>query len=63
MQRLKANYELMTVPIVVVSARDPLLNEARALEAGAEAFLQKPVDNVELMSTIERALMKAARPV
>jgi CheY-like chemotaxis protein len=61
MQRLKANYDLLLVPIIVVSARDPLLNEERPLEAGAEAFLQKPVDNAELLAAIERALSKSER--
>lgn len=63
MQRLKSNVDLMLVPIVVVSARDPLLNEERALKAGAEAFLQKPVENAELLAVIERALSKVAGPV
>ena len=63
MQRLKSNVDLMLVPIIVVSARDPLLNEERALKAGAEAFLQKPVENAELLTVIERALSKVAGPV
>ena len=49
----------MMVPIIVVSARDPLINETRALEAGAEAFLQKPAENAELLVTVERALLKS----
>lgn len=60
-QRVKSNYDLMLVPIIVVSARDPLLTEARALEAGAEAFLQKPVENADLLATVERALSKSER--
>lgn len=62
MQRLKSNYDLMLVPIIVVSARDPLMNEERALAAGAEAFLQKPVDNAEFLNAIERVFSKAGRP-
>jgi len=62
MQRLKSMYDLLLVPIIVVSARDPLMNEVRALEAGAEAFLQKPVDNVEFLTAIEGALSKVDRP-
>ena len=63
MQRLKSNYELMLVPIIVVSARDPLINEERALQEGAEAFLQKPVENAEFLASIERALSKSAHSV
>jgi len=62
MQRLKSIYDLLLVPIIVVSARDPLMNEDRALLAGVEAFLQKPVDNVEFLTAIEGALSKADRP-
>lgn len=58
MQRLKSNLDLMLTPIIVVSARDPLINEQRALEAGAEVFLQKPVDNEEFLSAVERALSR-----
>lgn len=49
------------VSIIVVSARDPLANEERALGAGAEAFLQKPVENTDLSAAIERALSKSER--
>lgn len=59
MKRIKSNCDLMLVPIIVVSARDPLINETRALEAGAEAFLQKPAENAELLVTVERALLKS----
>jgi DNA-binding response OmpR family regulator len=61
MKRLKSNCDFMLVPIIVVSARDPLINEARAMEEGAEAFFQKPVDNSELSAALERALSKPER--
>lgn len=59
MQRLKSNVDLMLVPIVVVSARDPMMNEDRAILAGAECFLQKPVQNEELFAAIGRALSRS----
>lgn len=62
MQRLKSIYDLMLVPIIVVSARDPLMNEERALAEGAEVFLQKPVDNADFLKAIEGALSKVGRP-
>jgi two-component system KDP operon response regulator KdpE len=49
---------LASTPVIVVSARDPKTNEKRALDAGAEAFFQKPVDNEKLMKAIQRALLK-----
>jgi len=44
------------IPIIVVSARDVRTNQERALKAGAKAFLQKPVDNAELLAVIRQAL-------
>jgi CheY-like chemotaxis protein len=49
---------LSCTPVIVVSARDPGTNKEQALKAGAEAFFQKPVDNAELLQSIEQALMK-----
>jgi DNA-binding response OmpR family regulator len=56
MERLMAIPSLPLIPIIVVSARDVLANKERALKAGAKAYLQKPVDNVELLKVIRRAL-------
>lgn len=56
MQRLKSNVDLMLVPVIVVSGRDPLMNEHRALEAGAEMFFQKPVDNDDFLAAVEKAV-------
>jgi DNA-binding response OmpR family regulator len=61
MERLKNIPSLAIIPIVVVSARDGLENQKRALEAGAKAFLQKPVDNAELLAVIRQALGERAR--
>jgi DNA-binding response OmpR family regulator len=52
MERLKANMNLAVIPVVVITARDPQANRRRALQAGAKAFLQKPVDNDELLAVI-----------
>jgi DNA-binding response OmpR family regulator len=56
MERLKANMYLSVVPVIVVTARDPHSNRERALKAGARAFLQKPVDNDELLGVIRKCL-------
>jgi two-component system KDP operon response regulator KdpE len=61
MQRLKSNVDLMLVPIIVVTGRDPLVNEHRAIEAGAEAFVQKPFENEEFLAIVESALAKGER--
>jgi DNA-binding response OmpR family regulator len=66
MERLKSFPALAVIPVIVVSARDVLANKERALKAGAKAFLQKPVDNAELLKVIRQALGEPAlttRPV
>lgn len=55
MERLKAHDKLCMVPIIVITARDPLTTRDRALNAGAQAFLLKPVDNDRLLATIQKA--------
>jgi len=62
MERLKKNPSLALIPIIVVSARDARANRERAIKAGAVAFLQKPVDNAELLAVIRRALGEPAQP-
>ena len=56
MERLQAFADLACVPVIVVTARDPRTNRQRALQAGAVAFFQKPVDNEELLAAIQQAL-------
>lgn len=56
MERLKAVPSFASIPVIVVSARDLRLNQKRAMEAGAKAFLQKPVNNSELLAVIRQTL-------
>jgi DNA-binding response OmpR family regulator len=56
MERLKRIPAVASIPIIVVSARDARGNQERALREGAKAFLQKPVDNVEFLAAIRKAL-------
>jgi two-component system KDP operon response regulator KdpE len=56
LERLHAIPQLSCIPVVVVSARPAHTHAAKALEAGASAFLQKPVDNDVLLRTIHDAL-------
>jgi DNA-binding response OmpR family regulator len=56
MERLKRLPALAAIPIIVVSARDRHPNRERALEAGAKAFLQKPLDDAELLAVIRHSL-------
>jgi two-component system KDP operon response regulator KdpE len=56
LERLKAVSELTLIPVIVLSARHPTPNRDRALQAGAQAFFQKPVDNDEFLAAIRKAL-------
>ncbi|SRR5258705_13112659 len=56
LERLKINTELSHVPVIVVSARDAEANERRALKAGACAYLEKPVDDEDLLEAISAAM-------
>jgi two-component system response regulator FixJ len=48
------------LPVIVITGRGDAQTKARALEAGAIAFLEKPVDDRSLMSAIEIALRAQA---
>jgi two-component system OmpR family response regulator len=56
MERLKSLLPVAYIPIIILTARDVSGNQERAINAGAYAFLQKPVDNDVLLETIQNAL-------
>jgi DNA-binding response OmpR family regulator len=56
MGRLRAMPDLAVIPVIIVSGRDVHVNHDRALKAGARAFLQKPVENGELLRVIRQLL-------
>ena len=52
LERFQANVHLALIPVIVVSARDLHGNKERALKAGAQAYLQKPWNDNELLALI-----------
>ena len=56
LERLKTFPALAHIPVIVVSAREPSTTGERALVAGARAYVQKPIDNEELLGEIRKAL-------
>jgi CheY-like chemotaxis protein len=56
MKRLKAMGPLAGIPIIVLTAREPVGNKEKSIHGGAAAFFQKPVDNKELFEAIESVL-------
>jgi len=56
LERLKTTSTLASIPIIIVSAEEPDVAQAKALALGAVAFLQKPVLQRTLVGTVEKAL-------
>ena len=56
MTRLQSHLHLAQVPIIIMTAADASIHRDRVLEAGADAFLQKPIDNQQLLAAIYGAL-------
>jgi DNA-binding response OmpR family regulator len=59
LERLQDSDTLSSIPVIVLTARDPQSNEQKTLQAGAAAFFQKPADNNELLDVIRATLPKA----
>jgi len=56
MERLQRNDRLASIPVIVLTGRELAGNRDRALQAGATAFFQKPVDDCTLLFAIRKAL-------
>lgn len=56
MERLRNVGELASIPVIVLSARDPIGNRDRSHRLGARAYFKKPADNTLLLDAIEDAL-------
>lgn len=55
--RLKADKNLRDIPVVFVTAlKGDKENRVKALQCGAEAFLSKPIDDIELTAQIQAML-------
>lgn len=60
LERLKNSDTLSSIPVIVLTARDPHSDEQKALLAGAMAYYQKPVENDELLAAIHAALLNTS---
>lgn len=52
-ERLKANQTTMHIPVVMVTALDQPSDRVRGLRAGADDFLTKPVNDLQLMARVK----------
>ncbi|MEK1868036.1 MAG: response regulator, partial [Ensifer adhaerens] len=52
-ERLKANPRTAHIPVVMVTALDQPSDRVRGLKAGADDFLTKPVNDLQLMSRVK----------
>lgn len=60
MEKLKSIPEAISIPVIVLTARDPESNQERSYGGGAYDFFQKPVSEDWLMESIRRALGETA---
>jgi DNA-binding response OmpR family regulator len=56
MERLQKNDKLANIPVIVLTGREATTSRDRALQAGAVAFFQKPVEDAKLLSAIDKAI-------
>jgi DNA-binding response OmpR family regulator len=56
MERLQRNDRLSSIPVIVLTGRELAGNRDRALQSGATAFFQKPVEDSTLLFAIKKAL-------
>ncbi|ACL04595.1 HD domain-containing phosphohydrolase [Desulfatibacillum aliphaticivorans] len=55
-RRLKANEDTRIIPIIMVTALKEVDDRVKALDAGADDFLTKPVDKLELKARVANSL-------
>jgi two-component system cell cycle response regulator len=52
-ERLKSNQQTAHIPVLMITALDQPSDRVRGLEVGADDFLTKPVDDIQLMARVK----------
>jgi len=52
-RRLKANHKTHHIPVLMITALDQPSDRVRGLDVGADDFLTKPVDDIQLMARVK----------
>ena len=55
-RRLKSNPETKDIPIVMVTALNELADVERGVDSGADDFLSKPINKLELLTRVKSVL-------
>ncbi|MGH7829549.1 MAG: response regulator transcription factor [Candidatus Binatia bacterium] len=61
MERLQQIEDLASIPVIVITCRPQHVYKDAAVVAGAKGYLQKPVENAELLRAIQTALADQKR--
>ena len=57
---IRADARFRAIPVLALTAQGRVEDEARAKEAGFEAFLRKPIESDELAAAVDRAILSRA---
>lgn len=52
-KRLKADSRFASIPVVIVTALNDVANQVKAIEAGADDFLSKPIEDKLLIAKVK----------
>ncbi|MPZ76736.1 MAG: response regulator [Deltaproteobacteria bacterium] len=56
MRRMEAMAPLWSIPVIVMSGRSPQVYKDPALIAGAKGYLEKPIENDQLLAAVRKAV-------